>query len=123
MEDDALIKSNVFLDNLYGVSDDEMSRPSMQSFLQYSRIDNDISSRPQYFGINNDAPPRPQYSGIDNSAIIKNNVFLDDLYTMSDNEMPGPSIQSFPQYFGIDNDAPSGPQNFGINNSAHVEHM
>ncbi len=35
------IKSDVFLDDLYGVSDDKMPRPSMQSFPQYSRINND----------------------------------------------------------------------------------
>lgn len=32
------IKSDVFLDDFYGISDDEMLRPSMQSFLEYSEI-------------------------------------------------------------------------------------
>lgn len=48
MEDthpDNLIKSYVFLDNLYVVLDDEMLRPSMQFFLQYFRINNNASTK------------------------------------------------------------------------------
>lgn len=75
----------------------------MQSFPQYSEIDDNALPKLQYFGSDNGVFSKPQYSRIDNSAlsgpqyskINNSDVFLDDLYNISDDKMPRPNMQSF----------------------------
>lgn len=75
----------------------------MQSFLQCSEIDDNAPPRPQYFGSDDGTFPKPQYSKIDDSAssgpqyskINNSDIFLDDLYNISDDKMPQPNMQSF----------------------------
>lgn len=109
----------------YSLSNNEMSHSYMQSFSQYFKFYNNVFFKRRYFwiddgvpcrfqdsGINNNTPLKPQYSEINNS-----DVFINDLYDISNNKMSQPGMQFFFQYSEINNNISSTSQYFKNNNN------